>query len=317
MPGPRIASVLLSSPFVLAPLAGYTDLPFRLLCREEGAGLVYSEMISSHGLVYRQNNTLTLLETLTAERPVAMQLFGSDPDIMAEAAAIASEREIDFIDINMGCPVKKVIKRGAGAALMKEPQLACRIVEKTVRASRVPVLVKIRTGWNHGQKNGVDFARMMADAGASAVAVHGRTWSDGFGGRVDWDTIAMVKQALSIPVIGNGDLHSREDGLAMMAATGCDAVMIGRAALGAPWIFSPAPHPATPELRARALLRHLRLAASLAGGPPALAALKNHGGRYFKGIHDAARIRERIYRAGSWQELIDVLQHLQEGNTVT
>jgi tRNA-dihydrouridine synthase B len=314
----RIGPAALSSPFILAPLAGYTDLPFRQLCREHGAGLCYSEMISCHGLVYRQQNTLSMLASIEAERPVAMQLFGSDPAMMGEAAAILSEAPIDVIDINMGCPVKKVIKKGAGAALMKNMPLAEQIIRRVVAATPLPVTVKIRTGWNHTSIVAVDFAKMAENAGAKAVALHARTWTDGFSGETDWRMVAAVKNAVAIPVIGNGDIHSYEEGLARMAATGCDGVMIGRAALGNPFIFRP--QAGEPSLRRRltTLGRHLELIVQFLPAEQVLAKTKNHAGKYFKGTPQGATMRRLIYEAKSFEALQELISSLQrQANAVS
>lgn len=303
----RLGNLLLDNPFVLAPLAGYTDLPFRLLCSEYGAGLVFSEMISCHGLVHRQRNTLDMIVTSHEERPVVMQLFGAEPEIMGEAAAILTEQPIDAIDINMGCPVKKVTKKGAGCALMREPPLAAAIISAVVRNATVPVTVKIRSGWNHQQIIAPEFARMAEDHGAAAVTIHARTWSDGFGGTVDWQVIRRVKEAVTIPVIGNGDVTSHAEGLAMMTETGCDAVMIGRAALGAPWIFSTtAPHASSPSFRWQALRRHLELIKRF-HPHTALAPVKNHAGKYFRGVPGGSLIRQAIYATKSMEELTAVI----------
>ena len=299
----RIGSLHLQSPFILAPLAGYTDLPFRLLCREHGAALVYSEMLSCHGLVFRQRNTLEMLATVPEERPVTMQLFGAEPEFMGEAAAYLSELPIDAIDINMGCPVRKVIKKGAGCALMRQPQLAEEIINKVRASTSLPVTVKIRIGWNHREITGPEFAKMAAGAGADAITVHGRTWSDGFGGTVNRGVIAQVKQAVAIPVIGNGDLHSYQDGLAMMNETGCDAVMIGRAALGNPWIFRPEARPATVSTILTALSRHLQLIERFCPVELVLARTKSQAGRYFKGHPGSSILRKKIYEARSFSEL--------------
>lgn len=307
----KINSVSIDRPFVLAPLAGYTDIAFRLLCREYGAGLCYSEMISCHGLVYEQKNTLAMLRTVAAERPVAMQLFGADPVMMGEAAAILSSHPIDCIDINMGCPVKKVTKKGAGAALMRDPQRAAAIITAVCANSRVPVTVKIRTGWSQQSIVAVDFARMVEDAGAAAIAVHGRTWADGFSGEPDWQSIAQVKKAVTIPVIGNGDVLSYQEGVQRMAESGCDAVMVGRGALGRPWVFSAAANDA-PSLsyRLAALGRHLALIDRFYEPDRILAKIKNHAGKYFKGHHNAAGIRKRIYRATSFAALERLISSL-------
>jgi tRNA-dihydrouridine synthase B len=315
----RIGSLILENPFILAPLAGYTDLPFRQLCREHGAGLCYSEMISCHGLVYQQKNTRILLASAEAERPVAMQLFGSDPAIMGEAAAILAEEPIDLIDINMGCPVKKVIKKGAGAALMKDMPLAARIIRRVVAATRLPVTVKIRTGWNHSTIVAEEFAKMAEDAGARAVAIHARTWTDGFSGDTDWRLVAAVKKAVTIPVIGNGDIRSYEEGLARMAATGCDGVMIGRAALGNPWVFGP--QAGEPSLRRRlaTLTRHLELVEQYQPAEQMLAKIKNHAAKYFKGHPGGATLRQEIFRQKSFPALQQlVLRHsVVAGGSIT
>lgn len=303
----RIADLILDSPFILAPLAGYTDLPFRLLCREYGAGLVYSEMISCHGLVYGQAKTRAMLKTVTEERPVAMQLFGADPELMAEAAAIVSEQPIDLLDINMGCPVRKVVKRGAGAALMKDLSLAAEIIKKVCAVSRVPVSVKFRSGWDHaaaGQGAAVDFAKMAEDAGANCLAVHGRTAVQAFTGQADHQVIKAVKQAVSIPVIGNGDITSHDQGLTLLKETGCDGVMIGRAALGNPWVFSPAGPPGTMALRLVGMQRYLELINRHYQEPEKiLAKIKNLAGRYFKGLPGSSVFRKKIYAANNFQEL--------------
>lgn len=307
----RIGSVLLDNPFILAPLAGYTDLPFRLLCREYGAGCCYSEMISCHGLTYQQEKTLAMLESLPEERPVAIQLFGGEPEVMGRAAAMVNSHPVDIIDINMGCPVKKVIKKLSGSALMKYPLLAERIIREVVANTDKPVTVKFRSGWTHDRINAPEFARMAEDAGASAVTVHARTWSDGFGGTVDWSVIAAVKQAVSIPVIGNGDLASMEEGREMMAATGCDGVMIGRAALGAPWIFSPEQPVVSMALRTTALLRHLTLIDQFFPADRLLGRIKSTAIRYFKGAPSGAAIRNQIFAVHSFGELVALVHSLE------
>ncbi len=300
----QINSLTLDKPFILAPLAGYTDLAFRLLCREYGADLCYSEMVSSHGLVYRQQNTFDLLQTVAEERPVNMQLFGSEPEIMGEAAAILCEMvATDCIDINMGCPVKKVIKRGAGCALMRNQKLAGEIIRQVVDNSQVPVTVKFRSGWNHHTITAVDFAKMAEDAGAAMVTVHARTWTDGFSGEVDWEVIRAVKKAVTIPVIGNGDILSHEDGEKMIKKTGCDGVMIGRAALGNPQIFKSGAMMPSRQSRLTALKRHLELIARFFPVERVLAKTKNHAGKYLKGLHGGSTIRAKIYECKNFTEL--------------
>ncbi len=303
----QIGNVKLDNPFILAPLAGYSDLPFRLLCREYGASLCYSEMISCHGLTYRQKNTLDMLQTVADERPVNIQLFGSEPETMGRAAAMLTDYPIDLIDINMGCPVKKVIKKGAGAFMMKQPELAEKVIRQVCANSNLPVTVKIRTGWSHDKITAPEFAQMIEQAGASAVAVHGRTWTDGFGGTVDRSVIAAVKEAVSIPVIGNGDILSYQDGLAMMQETGCDAVMIGRGALGNPFVFRPGSRPANVAGIIPALHRHLELIEKYCSPERVLARTKNQAGRYFKGLPGSSKIRQLIYSAKTFHELKDLL----------
>lgn len=303
----KIGKVKLENPFILAPLAGYTDLPFRILCREHGAALCYSEMISCHGLVYRQKNTFDMLQTIAAERPLNMQLFGAEPEIMGQAAAILSDYPIDMIDINMGCPVRKVIKKGAGCALMKQPELAARIIEEVRGNTTLPVTVKFRSGWTHDKITAPEFAKMAEGAGASALAIHGRTWSDGFGGTIDRSVIAAVKKAVSIPVIGNGDILSYQDGLEMMQETGCDGVMIGRAALGNPWVFHPEGRPTNIAGILPSLVRHLELIAEFFPVEKVLARTKNQAGRYFKGLPGSAKIRQKIYETRTFADLVELV----------
>lgn len=309
----KIASILIENPFILAPLAGYTDLAFRLLCREYGAGLCYSEMISCHGLVYHQKNTLDMIKTTNEERPVVIQLFGGEPGVMGEAAAILSEYPIDLIDINMGCPVKKVTKKGAGAALMRDTQTARQIIKAVCANSQVPVTIKIRSGWNHDNIIAEDFAKMAEDNGISAIAIHARTWSDGFGGKSDWQVIAKVKKAVSIPVIGNGDIKTYQDGLNMIAETGCDGVMIGRAALGCPWVFQKeALLKPSLSYRLTALIRHLELINQFHETKSTLAKIKNHSGRYLKGVPAGSTIRKKFYATKNFHELQELIQGLLE-----
>lgn len=233
----NIGNVRLANPFLLAPLAGVTDAPFRRICGEMGAGLVYSEMVSAKGLWYKDKNTDRLLEILDGEAPVAYQIFGHEPEIMAEAVHMLNERNHVLLDINMGCPVPKIVRNGEGSALMRDPDLAQRVVEAAVSASTKPVTVKIRAGWNDAEKNAVEVARAIEAGGASAVAVHGRTREQFYSGNADWNIIAAVKDAVRIPVIGNGDVSDVTAAYRMMQETDCDFVMIGRGALGNPWIF--------------------------------------------------------------------------------
>jgi tRNA-dihydrouridine synthase B len=290
-----IDSLRLASGLILAPLAGYTNLPFRLLCRENGASLCVSEMISCHGLVHDQQKTLELLQSLPEERPFAVQLFGNDPYMMARAAAIVSSFPIDMIDINMGCPVRKVVKKGCGAALMKDPERARAIIQAVCARTSLPVTVKFRSGWNNEHINAPAFAAMAEEAGAAAVTIHARTWAQGFGGTADREIIKAVKAAVAIPVIGNGDVTSYNDALAMMAATGCDGVMVGRAALGNPWLFSPAGQPATLAERLPLIERYLHLAEQFLPLPKLLFKVKNQAAKFVVGLEGASRLRQAIY----------------------
>ena len=290
----QIGQLTIQNPFFLAPLAGYTDLPFRILCRELGAGLCFSEMISCHGLTYQQKNTLAMLTTVPEEKPVAFQLFGNDPEIMGKAAAILSTYPFDIIDINMGCPVRKVIKKGSGAALMKDPSRAEAIIKAVVNNTHLPVTVKFRSGWNSDSIIADTFAKMAQDAGAAAVTVHGRTWSQAFGGQADWSVIAKVKQSVTIPVIGNGDILSYQDGLRMMQETGCDGVMIGRGALGNPWVFKESGLPHTFDQRRAVIHRHMELIEQYLPERVVLFKIKNHVIRYLSGLRGASNLRNKI-----------------------
>lgn len=315
MPTPlAIGSLRLQSHLVLAPLAGYTDLPFRLLCRENGAGLCFSEMVSCHGLVYGQKNTYELLQTVAEERPFAVQLFGSDPELMAQAAAIVSTLPVDLIDLNMGCPVRKVIKKGCGAALMNDPQRAEAIIRAVCGRTSLPVSVKFRSGWTAATLNAPEFAAMAEAAGAAAVTIHARTWAQGFGGRADRNVIRAVKEAVSIPVIGNGDILSHADGLAMMAETGCDGVMAGRGALGNPWLFAPAGRPDRLSERLPVLERYLHLAQQYLPLAKVLFKVKNHAAKFLTGLEGAARIRQALYACTSVEDIVALLRAQQEVN---
>ncbi|MGW8158073.1 MAG: tRNA dihydrouridine synthase DusB [Desulfoprunum sp.] len=306
-----IGSLAFSSPLVLAPLAGYSDLPFRLLCREYGAGFCVSEMISCHGLCYQQLKTIDMLLSTPAERPVAFQLFGADPDRMAEAAAIVSTFAPDMIDINMGCPVKKVTKRGAGAALMASPGLAEKIILRVVANTSLPVTVKIRAGVNASELNGVEFARMAQGSGAAAVIVHGRTWAQGFSGRAERTIIATIKQALTIPVIGNGDIQSYQEAMQLLEETGCDGVMIGRAALGNPWVFSAAGRPDDLGTIVDGAIRHLTLVEQFLGPDRPIGVIRNHIGKYFKNLPGSSDIRRAVYNCSAQSDMKNLLLSLR------
>lgn len=304
----QLGSVSLQSPFILAPLAGYTDVSFRLLCRELGAGLCYSEMISCHGLVYGQRQTRELMATMPAERPVVFQLFGSDPQVMGEAAAILGICPIDAIDINMGCPVRKVTRKGAGVALMKDLVKAEAIIRAVCAHTSLPVSVKFRSGVQHDAIIAVDFARMAQDAGASALTVHGRTWAQGFSGMADWQVIARVKESVAVPVIGNGDILTYQDGLRMMTETGCDGVMVGRGALGNPWVFQATGRPLSLEGRMPVILRHFELIERFLPVRKAVFKIKHHLARYLNGLPGATRQRRLITGCSTLAELRTLLE---------
>ena len=238
----KIGNVELKNQAVLAPMAGVTDLPFRLLCHEQGAGLLSMEMVSAKAISFHNKNTESLMEIDKREHPIALQLFGSDPNLISEVAKSIEERPFDILDINMGCPVPKVVNNGEGSALMKNPKLIGEIIEKTAKAIKKPVTVKIRKGFNDSMVNAVEVARIAEQSGAAAIAVHGRTREQYYSGQADWDIIRQVKEAVHIPVIGNGDVTSPEKAKEMLEQTGCDAVMIGRGAKGNPWIFRQIAH---------------------------------------------------------------------------
>lgn len=294
-------------------MAGITDFPFRRICKEMGAGLVYSEMLSVEALIRDHKRTKGMLMTDPAERPVVFQIFGGKPASMADAARIVSESPVDFIDINMGCPVPKVLKSGAGSALLRDLPLAREIMFAVVKASAVPVTVKIRLGWDAKSFVAVDLAKAAEDAGIAAVTVHGRTKVQGFSGHADWSMIKAVKDAVGMPVIGNGDIRSAQDVQRMMDQTGCDGVMIGRAVQGNPWIFREArryletgilpPHP-SPQERKAVMLRHLKDMVNLIGGNIGVREMRKHLCWYTKGLPGGAEFRERVNRLDGVEDVM-------------
>lgn len=299
----RIGNLTLDNPFFLAPLAGITDAPMRRLCKEQGAALVFSEMVSGKGLWYKDKNTAGLLRTYEEERPVAFQIFGHEPEIIAFTASEISKLPCAAIDINMGCPVPKIVKNGEGSALLKNPDLVYDIVSAAVKNTDKPVTVKIRTGWDKNSINAVEVAHAISAAGASAITVHGRTREQYYSGKADWKMIAAVKRAVDIPVVGNGDVVDAASAMAMIEETGCDFVMIGRGALGNPWIFreleaawrgKELPEKPGSEEKKEMMIRHLLDLAEFKGEYPAVREMRKHVGWYIKGMHNAAALRGKV-----------------------
>ena len=308
----QIGNVTLENNLILAPMAGVTDLPFRLLCKEQGAGLLCMEMVSAKAILYKNRNTEELLTIDKRENPVSLQLFGSDPDIMSEIAKQIEDRPFDILDINMGCPVPKVVNNGDGSALMKNPKLAGEIIEKTARAIKKPVTVKIRKGFDEEHVNAVEMAHIAQESGAAAVAVHGRTRSQFYSGKADWDIIRQVKEAVSIPVIGNGDVDSPERAKALVEQTGCDGIMIGRASRGNPWIFSRIqtyletgeipPQPSAEEVR-EMILRHARLQIEYKGEYTGMREMRKHVAWYTAGMPHSAAVRREVNEVETYEQL--------------
>lgn len=312
----KIGTVELPNPIILAPMAGVTDLPFRLLCREQGAGLVCMEMVSAKAISFHNKNTEFLMQIAPGENPVSLQLFGSDPDIISEIAAQIEERPFDILDINMGCPVPKIVGNGEGSALMKQPKLVEEIVTKTVRATKKPVTVKIRKGFDEEHVNAVEIAKIAEAAGAAAVAVHGRTREQFYSGKADWDIIRRVKEAVKIPVIGNGDVDSPQKAKALVEETGCDGIMIGRAARGNPWIFHQIhtyletgvleEKPPIEEVR-QMMLRHARMQSEYKGDYIGIREMRKHVSWYTAGYPHSAKLRAQINSVESMAELEELI----------
>lgn len=317
----NIGSIQLENPVIAAPMAGITDKAYRILAKEAGCGLVCTEMVSDQALLYGNVKTGAIMNIAGEVRPVSVQIFGSDPAYMAGAAEIVASCGASLIDINMGCPTPKIVRNGEGSALMKDPKKAAEIVRSVVARVEVPVTVKMRKGWDEKSFNAVELALAVVDAGAAAITVHGRTRSQFYSGKADWGAIAAVKQAVKVPVIGNGDIWSPADALAMMNETGCDAIMIGRAALGNPWIFSRTLHflkygellcEPKPEEKVAMALRHLELLVQFKGEKVAVWEMRKHAAWYTRGIRGSARLRDLINKAKSREEIESVFALFEE-----
>ena len=299
----KIGNVALENNVFLAPMAGVTDLPFRILCKEMGCGLVYSEMVSAKGILYDNKNTTELLEVDPKERPVAVQLFGSDPEILGAMAKKIEEYPIDIIDVNMGCPAPKIVKNGEGSCLMKTPELVGKIVRSLVESQKKPVTIKFRKGFDEEHINAVEIAKIAEANGASAVAVHGRTREQYYSGKADWDIIKEVKAAVQIPVIGNGDIFTPQDAKNLLEHTGCDAIMVGRGAQGNPWIFKRILHylktgellpEPTAQERVEKALRHSQMLIAYKGEYIGIREMRKHMAWYMKGLPESAYWRNRV-----------------------
>jgi len=318
----KIGNVVLENGIFLAPMAGVTDLPFRLLCKEQGCGLVYTEMVSAKGLYYENQKTEKLLQIDEREKPIAVQIFGSDPDIMADVAAEAASTGASIIDINMGCPTPKIVKNGEGSALMRKPQLIGKIVRAVSQAVNIPVTVKIRKGWDETSVNACEVAQIAEDNGAKAITVHGRTREQFYSGQADWDIIKKVKESVSIPVIGNGDVTSPQAAKQMFDYTGCDGIMIGRGAQGNPWIFRRVIHfletgeilpEPSPGQRIRQAIKHARLLVEYKDEYVGIREARKHVSWYIKGLKNSSKVKELVNKVEHLSQMEDLLnEYLKE-----
>ena len=317
----KIGGVEIDNPFVLAPMAGVTDLPFRKLCKEQGAGLICTEMVSAKAISFHNKNTEALMEIDPSEHPVSLQLFGSEPELMAEVAKSIEDRPFEILDINMGCPVPKVVNNGEGSALLKDPKLIGKIIKAVSGAVQKPVTAKMRIGFEGYPVDPVEIAKIMEDSGAAAIAVHGRTRQQYYSGQADWDTIRKVKEAVRIPVIGNGDVDSPEKAEALLKETGCDGVMIGRAVRGNPWIFRELNHyfqtgeklqrPSAEEIR-EMILRHARMQIEKKGEFTGIREMRKHVAWYTAGMRHSAVLRRESNLIADYRELEVLLDHLKD-----
>jgi len=317
----KIGNIVINSRLALAPMAGVTDLAFRTICRELGAGLTYTEMVSAKALVYKDKKTKSLLQLGENEHPAGAQIFGSDIECMAEGAVLALEiSRADFIDINMGCPVGKVVKSGDGSALMRDPEKAMKIIEAVVKAVNCPVTIKIRKGWDKGNVNGVEFAKMAEEAGVSAIGVHGRTRTQMYSGKADWDIIREVKKAVNVPVLANGDVFKAEDAARVLKYTGADMAMIARGAMGDPWLFQQAnavlngegvpKHPPIGK-RAETALRQFEIASIQKGEKIACLEARKHYSWYLRGVPHSGYFKEKISKAATMDDLREITEGIK------
>ena len=317
----KIGNVQLDNEVFLSPMAGVTDLPFRTICKEKGCGMLYTEMINAKALCYDDENTKKMLRMDKDEHPVADQIFGSDPEFMGKAAIIMNQYPNEILDINMGCPAPKVIKNGDGSALMRNPKLAAEVLTAVVKNSEKPVTLKIRKGWDDDSVNAVEIAKIAEECGISALAIHGRTREQFYSGKADWDIIAEIKQAINIPVIGNGDVFEVEDAVNMLEKTKCDAIMIGRGAQGNPWIFNRINHymktgkilpEPTLEEKITTAIRHMNLAVAEHGDYVAVREMRKHIGWYLKGLKNSAKYRDQINKITDYKEVIAMLEEYMQ-----